>query len=177
MNEANKSTRQFSSFTLTNPATTRLWVGGWDDVQTKRTWPYQTGAVLKDGPYQVVLGWSVAHTIVCTAEPDPNNPAKMSYQVYWDTFIGQSIPVRRLSVPGLGPDGAKVPFVGIVPLSGASMIGDFSLGKPVDIRVVNGTFAIWLPAGAKPVGADGTVWVKVMDGNGAALFNGYVPLK
>jgi hypothetical protein len=57
------------------------------------------------------------------------------------------------------------------------MVGDFSLGTAVDIPVVNGTFAIWLPAGAKPVDPHGTVWVKTMDGNGVPLFNGYVPLK
>ena len=222
MSDVNKATRQFSSFTLTNPATTRLWAGRWDDGQTRRTWPraelpsapaplvsltdrpgdrsspagkalevclaglaqppadgdaYQPGALLEDGPYRVVLGRSAGHTVACTAEPDPNNPAKTSYQLYRDTFIGQSIPVRRLSVPGLGPDGAKVPFVGIVPPSGVSMVGDFSLGTAVDIPVVNGTFAIWLPAGAKPVDPHGTVWVKTMDGNGVPLFNGYVPLK
>jgi hypothetical protein len=223
MSDVNKATRQFSSFTLTSPATTRLWAGRWDDGQTTRTWPraelpaapaplfsltdrpgdrsspagralgaclaglaqppadgdaYQPGALLEDGPYRVVLGRSAEHTVACTDEPDPNNPAKTSYQLYRDTFIGQSIPVRRLSVPGLGPDGAKVPFVGIVPPSGASMVGDFfGTAVTVDIPVVNGTFAIWLPGGAKPASPDGTVWVKTMDDNGVPLFNGYVPLK
>lgn len=222
VSDVNKATRQFSSFTLTDPKTTRLWAERLDDGQKMRTWPraelppappplfsvtdrtgdrstpagkalgaclaglaqppvdgnaYQPGALLEDGPYQVVLGRSTAHTVACTAEPDPNNPATTSYRLYRDTFIGQSIPVRRLSVPGLGPDGAKIPFVGIVPPSGASMIGDFALGKAVDIPVVNGTFAIWLPAGAKPVDPDGTVWVRTLGDHGMALFNGSVPLK
>jgi hypothetical protein len=222
MSDVTKATRQFSSFTLTDPATTRLWAGRWDKGQTTRSWPraalppapaplfslvdrpgersspagkalgaclagvaqppadrdaYQPGAMLQDGPYRVVLGRAAGHTVACTAEPDPTNPAITSYQVYRDAFVGQSIPVRRLSVPGLSPDGAKVPFVGIVPPSGASMVADFAIGKPVNVAVVNGTFAVWLPAGAKPLSSDGTVWVRTLDGRGTTLFNGYVPLK
>jgi hypothetical protein len=37
MSDVNKATRQFSSFTLTNPATTRLWAGRWDDGPDTRS--------------------------------------------------------------------------------------------------------------------------------------------
>jgi hypothetical protein len=212
-------THQFSSFTQTDPATTRLWAGRAVARQETRLYPraalppapaplfsltdrpgdrsspagmalgaclagvaqppadrdaYQPGVLLQDGVYQVVLGRTAGHTVACTAEP---GPAGTSYHLYLDTFIGQSIPVRRLAVPGLGPAGAKVPFVGIVPPSTASLKGDFSIGTPVDVPVVNGTFAIWLPPGAKPLAPDGTVWVLALDDRGASLFNGYVPLK
>jgi hypothetical protein len=137
---------------------------------------YQPGALLEDGAYQVVLGRIAGHTVACVAQPDARKPAGTSYQLYRDTFVGESIPARRLSVPGLGANGAKVPFVGIVAPSAASMIADFSLGTPVQVSVVNGTFACWIPAGAKPVWKDST-WVLVKDDKDAALFNGYVTMK
>lgn len=133
---------------------------------------YQPGALLEDGTYQVALARSAEHAIACVAEPTPGSTT--SYRLYQDTFIGQSIPARRLSVPALG---GKVPFVGIVPPSAQSMRADFSFGEPVTVSVLNGTFACWLPAGAKPVSPDGTTWVLVADGRGAALFNGYVPMR
>ncbi|HKS45029.1 MAG TPA: hypothetical protein VJT49_07895 [Amycolatopsis sp.] len=137
---------------------------------------YQPGILLQDGEYRVVLGRTAGHAVVCTAEPDPNDPAKTSYKLYVDTFIGQSIPVRRLSVPALGPGGTKVPFVGIVPPSGRSMVADFSVGKAVNVPVANGTFGMWLPAEAKPVW-NGETWVRTDDDRPATLFNGYVPMK
>jgi hypothetical protein len=132
---------------------------------------YQPGVLLEDGRYRVVLGRIAGHAVACVTEPDGSG---LRYRLYQDTFIGQSIPVRRLSVPQTG---SKVPFVGIVPQSAKSMIADFGLGSPVHPAVLNGTFACWLPAGAKPVDPDGSTWVRADDQNGAALFNGYVPMK
>ncbi|GLY70658.1 hypothetical protein [Amycolatopsis taiwanensis] len=229
VSDVTKASHQFTSFTLTDPATTQLCARLQDNGTTRSNngkasinWScaklpsppaplfsivdrpgdrssragralgeclagfaqppadqdaYQPGVLLEDGPYQVVLGRTAAHTVACTTEPDSSSPSGRSHRLYQDTFIGQSIPVRRLSVPGLGKDGAKVPFVGIVPPSGASMIADFAFGKPVDITVADGTFGIWLPAGAKPVYPNGDSWVKTLDGKGAALFNGSVPMK
>ncbi|WAL68093.1 hypothetical protein ORV05_10105 [Amycolatopsis cynarae] len=133
---------------------------------------YQPGALLENGAYRVVLGRNAGHTVACTTEPGANGT---TYHLYRDTFIGQSIPARRLSVPELG---GKVPFVGIVPPSAASMKADFGQGKPFPITVTNGTFAAWLPDGAKAIGGrPGESWVLVEDARGAALFNGYVPMK
>ncbi|TVT38146.1 hypothetical protein FNH05_24475 [Amycolatopsis rhizosphaerae] len=131
---------------------------------------YQPGALLESGSYQVVLGRNAGHSVACTAEPGANGT---TYHLYRDTFIGQSIPVRRLSVPALG---GKVPFIGIVPPSGSSMVADFGLGKAIPITVTNGTFAAWLPEGAKPIGRDGESWVRVETAS-TVLFNGYVPMK
>ncbi|WP_027943450.1 hypothetical protein [Amycolatopsis taiwanensis] len=227
MNDVTKATHQFTSFTQTDPATTRLCAERWDNGQRMSKWPclelprppaplfsvvdrpgdrstlqgkalgeclaglaqppadqdaYQPGVLLEDGPYQVVLGRTAAHTVACTTEPDSSSPSGKVRRLYQDTFIGQSIPVRRLSVPGLGKDGAKVPFVGILPPSGVSMVADFSFGEPVGIPVRNGTFGTWLPAGAKPVSSNGDTWVKALDAKGVDgvapwLFNGYVPMK
>ncbi|TDD50730.1 hypothetical protein [Saccharopolyspora elongata] len=255
-------TRQFTSFTLTNPATTRLWAQRLDEYkpepsgqgepgqpgqgepgrpgqgepelsgqgepeqprqgQGRVNWPraelpappapllslidragdrtspagralgeclaglaeppadrdgYQPGVLVEDGPYRVVLGRTAQHAVACTTEPDPANPAGKIHRLHTDTFVGQSIPVRRLAVPGLGKDGEKIAFVGIVPPSGASMIADFSLGQPSDVPVANGTFGMWLPEGAKPLSPDGTTWVLALDGERLPLFNGFVPLK
>ena len=137
---------------------------------------YVPGAMLTDGRYQVVLGQAPGHALACVTEPDPANPATLRHQLYLDTFIGQSIPVRRLSVPGLGPDGTKVPFVGTVPPASVSMIADFGIGGPTDIPVANGTFAVWLPAGAKSID-NGQSWVEPKDANGVSTFNGYIPTK
>lgn len=136
---------------------------------------YAPGALLTDGKYQVVLGRSPGHTVACVAEPDPANPAASRYQVYLDTFLGESIPVRRLSVPGLGPNAAKVPFVGIAPYAAAFLVVDFGPGSSVNIPVTHGTFAIWLPAGAQPE-SDGNVHVDAMGGNRTGLFNGGIPM-
>ncbi|MEV0702270.1 hypothetical protein AB0I53_30745 [Saccharopolyspora sp. NPDC050389] len=258
-NDVAKDTRQFTSFTLTNPATTRLWAQRLDEYKpepsgqsepgqgepeqpsegkpeqpsegkpeqpgrgTQRVnWPraelpappapllslidragdrtspagralgeclaglaeppadrdgYQPGVLVEDGPYRVVLGRTAQHAVACTTEPDPANPAGKIHRLHRDTFVGESIPVRRLAVPGLGKDGEKIAFVGIVPPSGASMIADFSLEQPFDVPVANGTFGMWLPEGAKAVSPDGTTWVHVLDDKQTPLFNGYVPMK
>lgn len=43
---------------------------------------------------------------------------------------------------------------------------------------MNGTFAVWLPDGAKPVYPDtGEAWVRVQDARGAALYNGSAVLR
>lgn len=136
---------------------------------------YTAGALLADGQNQVVLARAPGHTIVCVAQPIPGNPSTLSYHLYRDNFIGDSIPVRRFSVPALG---SKVPFIGIVPSSGTSMTADFGPAGLSNVPIVNGTFATWLPAGAQPVDpTKGETWVKVLDSSGTPLFNGYVPLK
>ncbi|WP_116114690.1 hypothetical protein [Amycolatopsis ruanii] len=129
---------------------------------------YQPGAMLENGPYRVVLGRSAEHTIACVS-----GPAGATLQL--DTFVGRSIPVRRLSVPA---QGGKVPFVGIAPRSAASMVADFGTGEPVTVPVVNGTFAGWLPQGATPVYPErGDAWVRVADARGVTLYNGSVTLR
>jgi hypothetical protein len=135
---------------------------------------YQPGALLEDGRYRVVLGKSGLHAVACTAQPDPKDPAKTAYRLYHDTFVGLSIPVRRLSVDALG---SRVPFVGIVPQDTKTMIADLTGRGPDHPQVVNGTFAMWLPEGARSPSQDGTVWVRADNAAGASLFNGWVPLK
>ncbi|MEU6265698.1 hypothetical protein [Saccharopolyspora shandongensis] len=138
---------------------------------------YQPGVLVEDGPYRVVLGRTAQHAVACTTEPDPANPAGKIHRLHTDTFVGESIPVRRLAVPGFGEGGAKIAFVGIVPPSGASMIADFSLDQPFGVPVANGTFGMWLPEGAKAILPDGATWVLVRDGARTPLFNGYVQMK
>jgi hypothetical protein len=57
------------------------------------------------------------------------------------------------------------------------MVADFGSGGLINVPVVNGTFAVWLPAGAQPIGDNGQSWVEPKDANGAATFNGYIPMK
>ncbi|MFD4248689.1 hypothetical protein ACFWQL_03020 [Amycolatopsis thermoflava] len=129
---------------------------------------YQPGGLLEHGPYRVVLGRSAAHMIACVTGPTGSS-------LHLDTFLGTSIPVRRLSVPA---QAGKVPFVGLAPRSATSMVADFGTGEAVAVPVVNGTFAVWLPDGAKPVYPDtGEAWVRVQDARGAALYNGSVVLR
>ncbi|QRP45221.1 hypothetical protein [Amycolatopsis sp. FDAARGOS 1241] len=129
---------------------------------------YEPGALLEDGENSVALGRAPGHLLACTKEAG-------TYKLVRDAFIGQSIPVRRLSVPAVG---GKVPFVGLVPSSAAKMISNFGKSRPVDVPVVAGTFARWLQPGDEVDDpADGTVWVDVDTGEGVSLFNGYVPLK
>ncbi|TNC22360.1 hypothetical protein [Amycolatopsis alkalitolerans] len=131
---------------------------------------YQPGALLEDGGYQVVLGRNAGHAIACVTEPGRPHTV-----LYVDTYIGESIPVRRLSVPQVG---SKVPFVGITPQSATTMKADFGLAEPQYPTVLNGTFAMWLPPGARPVDpARGETSVQVDDARGASLFNGYVPMR
>ncbi len=126
---------------------------------------YQPGVLLENGAFRLVLARNAEHTVACSSAPGTTP------EIHVDTFTGKSIPVRRMAVPELG---GKVPFVGIVPPTGASMIADFGTGSPVDVPVVNGTFATWLPDSAKEADpADGT-WVKALDTGQKTLFNGYV---
>ncbi|GHE84779.1 hypothetical protein GCM10017786_15740 [Amycolatopsis deserti] len=129
---------------------------------------YQPGGMLDNGPYRVVLARSAEHTVACVTGP-------AGATLHRDTFIGRSIPVRRLSVPA---QGGKVPFVGLVPRSATSMDADFGTGERVAVPVANGTFGAWLPEGAKPVDPDtGDAWVRVTDARGATLYNGSVMLR
>jgi hypothetical protein len=133
---------------------------------------YQAGILLESGNFRLVPARNAVHSIACTTGPDPTRPEGKSSQVHVDTFTGKSISVRRMAVPELG---GKVPFVGIVPQSGASMVADFGTGKPENVPVANGTFATWLPDSAKAADARGeAIWVKPLDTDGKTLFNGWV---
>lgn len=135
---------------------------------------YQPGATLENGPYQVVLARNGEHGAACTTEPDPANPGGTIHRFVLDTFIGLSLPVRRLSVPELG---GKVPFVGILDPAVTAMTAGFETGGKVNIPLLNGTFAVWLPADAKPTDDKGNTWVRASDAKTRPVFNGYVPMK
>lgn len=138
---------------------------------------YAPGVLLQDGPYQVVLGKSGLNAVACASQPDPGLPERKIYRLYSNTFIGQSIPVRRLSVTPLGTDGGHIPFVGTVPDDTTKMAADVGLGNPVYADVAGGTFGMWLPAGAKPPAGDGMAWVKSENAAGIPSFNGWIPFK
>ncbi|WP_207897585.1 hypothetical protein [Amycolatopsis pittospori] len=125
---------------------------------------YQAGTLLENGRFRVVVARNAAHALVCSTDGE-------TAQVHVDTFVGKSIPVRRLIVPDVG---GRVAFVGIVPPSATRMIADFGTGKPVDVPVANGTFAIWPPEGSIPVETSGTTWVKASTAQGTPLFNGEI---
>ncbi|HEY2060667.1 MAG TPA: hypothetical protein VGH57_20025 [Amycolatopsis sp.] len=132
---------------------------------------YQPGAMLTDGANRLVLGQAPGHLIACVQEGT-------SYRLVKDTFIGQSIPVRRLSVPAVG---GKVPFVGLVVPSAAEMTVEFTHGggnsySPTAVPIVNGTFAYWLAPDEVGDG-NGNVYIQVDDAKKASLFNGPIPLK
>jgi len=129
---------------------------------------YQPGAMLTDGPNSLVLARMPGHLIACVREGT-------SYRLVQDTFLGLTIPVRRLSVP---PIGGKVPFVGLTPPSAKTMSAEFFLDgtQTTAVPVVRGTFAYWVPPNAVPQD-NGEVSVQTSDARGVGLFSGGIPLR
>ncbi len=125
---------------------------------------YQAGAVLDNGPYRVVTARNPQHALACSTDGK-------TAEIHVDTFVGNSIPARRLIVPDIG---GRTPFVGIVPPSATRMIADFGLPAPTAVPVVAGTFAAWPPPGSAPIGPRSTTWVKVFTAQDSPLFNGEV---
>jgi len=136
---------------------------------------YSPGVLLQDGRYQVVLGKAGLDAVACTSQPDPAKPENTLYRLYSNTFTGQSVPVRRLSVQPIGIDDPPLAFVGIVPDDTTKLAADVGVGQPVYADVAGGTFGMWLPAGAKPPAGDGMAWVKSENAAGTPSFNGWIP--
>jgi len=136
---------------------------------------YAPGVLLQDGQYQVVLGKLGLDAVACTSEPDSWRPGNTIYRLYSNTFVGQSVPVKRLSVPPLGEDKAHIPFIGIVPDDTTKVTADVGVGKPVYAGVAGGTFGMWLAPDVKSIIGDGDVWIKSENANGTPSFDGWIP--
>lgn len=136
---------------------------------------YAPGVLLQDGRYQVVLGKVGLNAVACTSQPDPSKPENTLYRLYSNTFVGQSVPVKRLSVQPIGTGDPPLAFVGIVPDDTAKLTADVGIGSPVYADVAGGTFGMWLPPGAKPPAGDGMAWVMSENAAGTPSFNGWIP--
>lgn len=143
---------------------------------------YAPGPVLETGDYRVVMGRRGDRVLVCESEPDYHRAGQTKSRAYAD-FIGpQTQAARTLTVDTLGhpqsgapPGKARHPYVAAMPLTATRATIDFGIGTSVDVDVIDGMVATWIPEniGLNP---DAMVHVQARDAQGKVVYDGSLML-
>ena len=143
---------------------------------------YAPGPVLEADGYRVVLGRHDERVVVCATQPDRKRPGTTKSNSYFDFTGPQPSPARTLIVDTLGgteseaeQGKARRPYTAALPTTAAEATIDFGIGTSVQVGVVDGMVATWVP---RNIHLDplAKVHVQARDAQGKVVYDGSLML-